>query len=410
MFTKTVTTKKSGVTYRNVYEALKGHVICGRDRCPDTGMQATGIPTHILIANQVSDLRDTVENKFSELSSTVTSLAESMNRRMDALECAMPNELFKMLMEHFKVDGVAPVNMADIQQLLDVRQQEILDRLEQILKQNAVGNGPVVSQISHTCNGSSSVSPRDSGVIYKYFSWGGKLRRLVPQGFIFPKVDVKTMWNLWYFGHSGQQIHPYKELCNFLDDLSSNRDKERYSRAKKVMSFLEDEMLTQNLLPDGVESIGALKAEEADRVFRHAYEAVVRRLYPSGKCQRMAELQCDTLANRVSLLKRKNTKGQPTIAGNSASNIYQKNRSTEHVEESSAHPPSDSSANVLSSRPTHTNSSAELVVRSQAIRTTLESSLNDCPKTFSSVQQIRIPTPAPFNVSNFEYMFSRQKL
>ena len=50
-------------------------------------MQATGIPTHILIANQVSDLRDTVENKFSELSSTVTNLAESMNRRMDTLEC-----------------------------------------------------------------------------------------------------------------------------------------------------------------------------------------------------------------------------------------------------------------------------------------------------------------------------------
>ena len=103
-------------------------------------------------------------------------------------------------------------------------------------------------------------------------------------------------------------------------------------------------------------------------------------------------------------------KGQPTIAGNSASNVYQKNRSTEHVEESSALPPSDSNADVLSSRPTHTNSSAELVVRSQDIRSTLESSLNDCPKTFSSVQQIRIPTPAPFNVSNFEYMFSRQKL
>jgi len=317
--------------------------------------------------------------------------------------------LFKMLMEHFKVDCVAPVNMADTQQLLHVRQQEILDRLEQILKQNVVGNGPIVSQTSLTCNGSSSVSPRDSGVIYKSFSWDGKLWRLVPQGFIFPKVDVKTMWNLWYFGHSGQQIHPYKELCNFLDDLSSNRDKERYSRAKKVMSFLEDEMLTQNLLPDGVESIGALKAE-GDRVFRHAYEAVVRSLYPSGKCQRMAELQCDTLANRVSLLKRKNTKGQPTIAGNSASNIYQKNRSTEHVEESSAHPPSDSSANVLSSRPTHTNSSAELVVRSQDIRSTLESSLNDCPKTFSSVQHIHILTPAQFNGSNFEYMFSRQKL
>ena len=109
-------------------------MICGRDRYPDTGMQATGIQTLFLIANQVSDVRYTVENKLSELSSTVTSLAESMNQRIDALECAMPDELFKMLMEHLKVDGVAPVNMADIQQLLVVRQQEILDSLEQILK------------------------------------------------------------------------------------------------------------------------------------------------------------------------------------------------------------------------------------------------------------------------------------
>ena len=76
MFPKVMTTKKSGVAYCNVYEALKGHVICGQDQCPDTSMQATGIPTHILIANQVSDLRDAVENKFSELSLTVTSLAE----------------------------------------------------------------------------------------------------------------------------------------------------------------------------------------------------------------------------------------------------------------------------------------------------------------------------------------------
>ena len=291
--------------------------------------------------------------------------------------------------------------------MLDVRQQEILDHLEEILKQNAVGNGSVMSKTSLTSNGSSSLSPRDSGVKYKYFSWGGKLRRLVPQGFIFPKVDVKTMWNLWYFGHSGQQIHPYKELCNFLDDLPSSRDKERYSLAKKVMSFLEDEILTQNLLPDGVESIGGLEAKEADRVFMHAYEAVIHSLYPSGKCQRMAELQCDTLANRVSLLKRKNLKGQPTSAGNSASYVHQNNPTTEYEGESSALCASDPNTDVLS-RPTHTNSSAGLVVRSQDITGTLEKSWNDRPRAFSTVQHV--PTPAQFNGSNFEYMFNQQKL
>ena len=62
--------------------------------------------TYVLILGIV--LRDTVKSKFSELSSTVTSLAESMNQRMDALECKMPTDSLKMLMEHFKVDAVAP--------------------------------------------------------------------------------------------------------------------------------------------------------------------------------------------------------------------------------------------------------------------------------------------------------------
>ena len=69
-----------------------------------------------------------------------------MNRRMDAPECAMPNDLFGMLMEHFKGDGVGPLNMAVIQQLPDVPQQEILDHLEQILKQNAVYLGLTSNQ------------------------------------------------------------------------------------------------------------------------------------------------------------------------------------------------------------------------------------------------------------------------
>ena len=62
------------------------------------------------------------------------------------LSAKMPNELSGMLMAHFKGDGVAPLNMAVIQQLPDVPQQEILDHLEQILKQNAVYLGLTSNQ------------------------------------------------------------------------------------------------------------------------------------------------------------------------------------------------------------------------------------------------------------------------
>ena len=50
---------------------------------------------------------------------------------------------------------------------------------------------------------------------------GGKCR-MVPQGFQFPKgAQLKTMWDLWFYGHGDLKIRPYKELERYLDDLQT---------------------------------------------------------------------------------------------------------------------------------------------------------------------------------------------
>jgi hypothetical protein len=50
-------------------------------------------------------------------------------------------------------------------------------------------------------------------------------------------------------------------------------------------------------VPANEKTIGLLKPEEAERMFFKAFQQIIGRLCPNGKCPRKAELQCDTLTN-----------------------------------------------------------------------------------------------------------------
>ena len=63
-FTRPVTV--DGVTYSSSCTALSGMVVTGLDRCEETGLQATGIPTHLIVANAVSELKDQFSAEMEE--------------------------------------------------------------------------------------------------------------------------------------------------------------------------------------------------------------------------------------------------------------------------------------------------------------------------------------------------------
>ena len=48
---------------------------------------------------------------------------------------------------------------------------------------------------------------------YETFTWSNGQRWMcVPEGFVFPCHDAKTMWDLWHFGDATRRIRPYKKL------------------------------------------------------------------------------------------------------------------------------------------------------------------------------------------------------
>lgn len=43
--------------------------------------------------------------------------------------------------------------------------------------------------------------------------------RLVPEDFVYPSTDLKTVWRLWYYGNVDKGISPNRNVIGHEDDL-----------------------------------------------------------------------------------------------------------------------------------------------------------------------------------------------
>ena len=292
-----------GVLYPNACKALEGHAVCGWDRDDSVNMQATGIPSHILLSNEISELKRQMKSGIEEVLQEVRLLRNAVSALPEELHSKLPLALRKELLEHFQVDGVTPLTYSDIARLLDERDDRIVARIDEFarLQGNSCSANERPQEVEEFVEGV-------SGGIFQKFQWGGRLECFVPEGFTFPsKCDVKTMWNLWYFGNSGLKVHPYRKMEPYIAHDLDKHGRVRYSKAKRVMRMIEAEIVKQNLVAGGVEGIGSLSHEAADLVFAHAFGEVAKEFYPNGEC-RGVEVCIETLTNRLGRIASKKRK------------------------------------------------------------------------------------------------------
>lgn len=94
-------------------------------------------------------------------------------------------------MNNFIINNVHPVRIEDIQRVVD-----------EALRRHAGSRNPPIADQPTT-----QQIPQNN--IFRTWMWGGKIR-IVPEDFIFPSTDVKTVWRLWYYGNADLSIHPYR--------------------------------------------------------------------------------------------------------------------------------------------------------------------------------------------------------
>jgi hypothetical protein len=268
-------------------------VLLGWRFCSISNMHATGIPLDLLIATEVNELKEVVrkleERSYRSISDSKTEILSKLEWLADAL----PTKIKDNIMENFIVDNVAPVNMADVTRAIETSHNHVVETLKELLA-SRFSSSPSQQNVSE---GNQQSEQTDKS--FQSWNWGGRLFCYVPEYFVFPTTDVKTMWNLWHYGNLSERIRPYKLLNTdgHRADLKEKKQKVNLYRANVVMSKLLQIAVNLNLLGEN-DSIESLPRERADEIYYKSYDMMIMELYDEHPL-RMNEINYNTIANRL---------------------------------------------------------------------------------------------------------------
>ena len=222
-------------------DSLKEHVIAGCNRCPVTGLMATGIPPHLAMANELNDMI-----KQTQL------LKEALLARYAEL----PSQLVTVLLSKFSINGAIPLTVDDLTSFLDNAVSRMTSSLLAVLP----GPSPASAAASHNLMDSTS-NPR-----FQLWAWGGKMH-MVPEGWQFPTADIKAMWNMWYFGHVLDHIRPLRHLKK--GDIAGASQVSAWSKTNGVMKAIAQVMVEMKLV-ESLEDVVKMSEIDSSDAFDRA--------------------------------------------------------------------------------------------------------------------------------------------
>lgn len=261
-------------------EQLKSEVLLGELYCHDTGMEATGVPPHILecirskrSSEEIRAFSNMMQGELSEISSNLpTAVAEVVVQRVR---------------ENFSIEGVLPVTLNDLTELRSYMSNMVREEVTRITP--AVENdNPVPSGI------------RGGQEWWRQWNWqDGLLDHPVPKNWRFPSsVTVKNMWDLWFFGHYGDGIRPYRYLHR-NHDLSVKTDRKMFTAAKVVIENMKNKIVSMNTALDNRYFMVSMTRVESDSLFFAAYDTFISEVYllAQRECVRRDDVCYNTVYN-----------------------------------------------------------------------------------------------------------------
>jgi hypothetical protein len=263
-------------------------VVTGRSHCPLTGMQATGVPQHLVLSNELIDVAKQTAALKAELLAKCTEL---------------PAELVNVMMGRFSINGAIPVTIDDIKTLLNNAVNQMRTELR-----DAIPTTVVSSPIGQLTN--IDADPR-----FQLWTWKGRMH-MVPEGWQFPSTDVKATWNLWYYGHVQDRIRPLRYLKKA--DLQGSTQITQWSKTNGVMAAIAATMVEQKVV-ETVEAVARMAATESAAAFDAAIVQLMEKV-KAGSTQgrgRWMEMSIGTLYNHLKAVRveRKRKRDEQQQAG-----------------------------------------------------------------------------------------------
>lgn len=270
-----------------LFAKFNGKVLVGRVECPETGMVATGVPSHIMLAKSVRDLSKRIDalecghkRRHEEILTAFTDLKETL-----------PKMLRTDLLENFEVNGALPLTQDDLSRQLD----NIAARLEESIEKR-------LSAVRTITAPEATPSAGTPIATFTHWTWGGRVMQMVPEGFRMPECSVKDLWDLWHFGHVQNRIGPYKRLRahNFV----VKTDTCELSKARAVVNEIHAQCIELNLIPTPHENkvgdyVSACTLVDSDALFTKAYESLSAKIFKNVEKHRIGELRFNYVYNLV---------------------------------------------------------------------------------------------------------------
>jgi hypothetical protein len=178
-----------------------------------------------------------------------------LKRQLDSIDENLPRKTAREVLNNCEVTGAVNITQMDLQRMFEDQFSRFAAQQQQLA--NAL-------QVSSTSSNPDNTSSNNNG--YRTFSWGGRFHS-VPQNFRFPDCDVKTIWEIWYFGYPNENIAPLNSLKNW--DLTKKACRTKLSYARNVM----EELFTHTTVD--LRTIKAMSATERDGVFDVAYRSLL---------------------------------------------------------------------------------------------------------------------------------------
>ena len=149
-----------------ILERLQDKVGAGCNRNPVSTMTATGVPPHLVLANQIVDMQKGMDVIRGEVISKLDGLPEALKQSM---------------LQNFNINGTVPITHLQVVEMMEKLQSSIQTTIQAALIQNQsiATSAQVPTDMSST--GSETEIPS-----YRTWTWGSKIHP-IPEGFRFPK-------------------------------------------------------------------------------------------------------------------------------------------------------------------------------------------------------------------------------
>lgn len=262
---------------------LRANIIVGKFSCDSTGMQATGVPPHVVQDGKLRAMSDRIE-QLERL------LVKQHEESMQKLPTAIADSVVSDIRNNLVINGAVPVTPGDIKNLCAELRQAFTQEINSVI---AATNAN--SNINNV-----TIGGGESDIWWESFDWhDGLMSHAVPKSWNFPsRLPVKRMWDLWHFGHRGDRIRPYKYISR-KHDITIHGQKKLYSAAKSVVDRICSIVIaTPAAMPPNKTRISELSYAESENAFNIAYKILLQSTY-NDVTARIEDVSYATIYNRI---------------------------------------------------------------------------------------------------------------